>query len=216
MDAIDQLTQDVREGRIGAEGLIELIAGLCRKLDAARKRIEELENRLGATPPAKLDESFSTRAEEKRQEARGKKKRRRKPKGRRGQSVPTTKSGKPSEPNPSSPKASLPTRVRCRMFGPCVPGERSSGAGCIPDLSRPGQPLWPNPRAGPQRVRSGDRHRDRLFGLCRRPVVRQSLCSPRFLPEAAAQVAGQRVALSVVARVGTVRGRDNRCEFRDS
>ena len=84
MDAIDQLKQDVREGRIGAEALIDLIARLSRKLDAAYKRIEELENRLGEPPSAKLDEPFSTRAEEKRQEARGKKKRQRKPKGRRG------------------------------------------------------------------------------------------------------------------------------------
>jgi transposase len=84
MDAIDQLKQDVREGRIGAEALIELIAGLCRQLDAANKCIEELEKRLGTPPPAKVDEPFSTRAEEKRQERRGKKKRPRKPKGRRG------------------------------------------------------------------------------------------------------------------------------------
>jgi transposase len=84
MDVIDQLKQDVREGRIGAEALIDLIAALRRQLDAANKRIEELENRLGAPPPAKIDEPFSTRAEEKRQEARGKKQRQRPPKGRRG------------------------------------------------------------------------------------------------------------------------------------
>jgi hypothetical protein len=35
MDAIDKLKQDVREGRIGAEVLIDLIADLCRKLEAA-------------------------------------------------------------------------------------------------------------------------------------------------------------------------------------
>jgi transposase len=84
MDAIDQLKQDVREGRIGAEALIDLIAALRRQLDAAYKRIEEFENRLGGPPSAKLDEPFSTRAEEKRQEARGQKKRQRKPRGRRG------------------------------------------------------------------------------------------------------------------------------------
>ena len=84
MDAIDKLKQDVREGRIGAETLIDLIAGLCRKFEAAQKRIEELEKELGRRPTAKLDEPFSTRAEEQRQEARGKKKRQRKPKGRRG------------------------------------------------------------------------------------------------------------------------------------
>jgi transposase len=84
MDAIDKLKQDVREGRIGAEALIDLVANLCRKLEAAQKRIEELEKELGRRPSAKLDEPFSTRAEEQRQEARGKKKRQRKPKGRRG------------------------------------------------------------------------------------------------------------------------------------
>jgi transposase len=84
MDAIDQLEQDAREGRIGVKALIDLIASLRRQLDAANKRIKELEDRLGTTPPAKIDEPFSTRAEEKRQEARGKKKRQRKPKGRRG------------------------------------------------------------------------------------------------------------------------------------
>ena len=84
MDTVERLKQDVREGRIGAEALIDLLADLCRKLEAAHKRIEELERERGGRPTAKLDEPFSTRAEEKRQEARGKKKRQRKPKGRRG------------------------------------------------------------------------------------------------------------------------------------
>jgi len=84
MDAVERLKQDVREGRIGAEVLIDLVADLCRKLEAAHKRIEELEKQIGAPATAKLDEPFSTRAEEQRQEARGKKKRQRKPKGRRG------------------------------------------------------------------------------------------------------------------------------------
>src|SRR5271165_261714 len=83
MDTIETLKQDAREGRISAERLVDLVADLCRKLEAANQRIEELEKQLGA-PTAKLDEPFSTRAEEKRQEARGKKRRKRKPKGRRG------------------------------------------------------------------------------------------------------------------------------------
>jgi transposase len=89
MDAIETLKQDLREGRIGAERLIDLVADLCRKLEAANQRIEELNQRIedlekqcGGT--AKVEEPFSTRAEEKRQEARGKKRPRRKPKGRRG------------------------------------------------------------------------------------------------------------------------------------
>jgi transposase len=84
MDTIETLKQDVKEGRISAERLVDLVADLCRKLEAANQRIEELEKQCGGTPTAKVDEPFSTRAEEQRQEARGKKRRRRKPKGRRG------------------------------------------------------------------------------------------------------------------------------------
>jgi hypothetical protein len=84
MDTIETLKQDVREGRISAERLVDLVVDLSRKLEAANHRIEELEKQCGGTPTAKVDEPFSTRAEEKRQEARGKKRRQRKPKGRRG------------------------------------------------------------------------------------------------------------------------------------
>ena len=84
MDAIETLKQDVREGRIGAERLVDLIVSLQRQLQAANQRIEELEKKLGGSATAKLDEPFSMRAEEQRQEARGKKKRKQKRKGRRG------------------------------------------------------------------------------------------------------------------------------------
>src|SRR5215218_6617555 len=91
MDLIETLKQDLREGRISAERLVDLVADLCGKLEAANQRIEELNQRIedlekqcDGTPTAKVDEPFSTRAEEKRQEARGKKRRKRKPKGRRG------------------------------------------------------------------------------------------------------------------------------------
>src|SRR5712691_11936498 len=81
MDAIEQLKQDVREGRIGLERLIDVIVTLQRQLEAARQRIEELEkNSANPTPPAagttgtagKVDQPFSMRAEEKRQRQRGK------------------------------------------------------------------------------------------------------------------------------------------------
>ena len=82
MDTIEMLKQDLKEGRISAERLVDLVADLCRKLEAANQRIEELNQRIeelekqcGGTPTAKVDEPFSTRAEEQRQEARGKKKR---------------------------------------------------------------------------------------------------------------------------------------------
>jgi len=73
MDTIETLKQDVREGRISAERLVDLVVDLSRKLEAANQRIEELQKQCGGTPTAKVDEPFSMRAEEKRQEARGKK-----------------------------------------------------------------------------------------------------------------------------------------------
>ena len=71
-------------------------------------------------PTAKVDEPFSTRAEEKRQEARGKKKRQRKPKGRRGR-VSTDDKVRAGGANRSrfSRRRLCRTRVRCRTFGRC-------------------------------------------------------------------------------------------------
>src|SRR3954463_3487752 len=92
MDPIEQLKADVLSGRIDANRLVDLIATVQRELQAAKQRIAELEHRnaeleqeLAATSgTAKLDEPFSMRAEEKRQQARGKKRRQRKDQGRRG------------------------------------------------------------------------------------------------------------------------------------
>jgi transposase len=92
MDPIEQLKADLLSGRIDANRLVDLIAAVQRELQAAKQRIAELEQRNAeleqklAAPSgtAKLDEPFSMRAEEKRQEARGKKRRRRKANGRRG------------------------------------------------------------------------------------------------------------------------------------
>jgi transposase len=84
MDAIETLKQDLQEGRINAERLVDLLVTLQRQLQAAQQRIQELEKQLGGSPPAKLDEPFSLRAEEQRQQASGKKKRPPKQKGRRG------------------------------------------------------------------------------------------------------------------------------------
>lgn len=87
MDAVEQLREDVREGRISVERLLDVVATLQRQLEAAQQRIAELEKNAGPTPPAtaKVAEPFSMRAEEKRQQARDQKK---KPKlsrkGRRG------------------------------------------------------------------------------------------------------------------------------------
>lgn len=68
---LEELKQDVRDGRIDSDQLIEIIGTLLQKLEAAGRRIDELEAKLGKLS-SKLDESFSVAAEEKRQAARGK------------------------------------------------------------------------------------------------------------------------------------------------
>ena len=65
-----------------------MIDKLSKKLDAANRRIEELEKQLGGST-IKLDEPFSVESEEKRQEARGKKSKRKKPKAKRKGRVST-------------------------------------------------------------------------------------------------------------------------------
>jgi len=84
MDAIEQLKEDLRQGRIDPHRLVDGMVSLQRELQAAKQRIAELEKQLGGSPTAKIDEPFSMRAEEKRQQARGKTKRKAKRKGRRG------------------------------------------------------------------------------------------------------------------------------------
>src|ERR1700676_3526647 len=93
MDAIETLRQEVQEGRITADRLVDLLASQQRllqttqqQLQSANDRIAVLEKKLGGqSPAAKLDEPFSLRSEEQRQEARGKKhKHKGKRKGRRG------------------------------------------------------------------------------------------------------------------------------------
>src|SRR5450432_1145213 len=74
MDAIEQLKQDVREGRIGVDRLIDVIEMQQRQLQSALRRIEELEKKAGGSATTKVDEPFSMRAEEKRQQARRKNK----------------------------------------------------------------------------------------------------------------------------------------------
>jgi transposase len=92
MDAMGQLQQDVREGKIDQDRLVQLLVlsqrqleATRRELQAARQQIEELKKQINDNArSAKVDQPFSLRAEEKRQEKRGKKKRQRCPKGRRG------------------------------------------------------------------------------------------------------------------------------------
>jgi transposase len=87
MDAGEQLKQDLRDGRIDIDRLIDVIVTLQRQLQAAKQRIEELEkNSGGPTPPAtaKIDAPFSLRAEEKRQKKRGRNQHKLSRKNRRG------------------------------------------------------------------------------------------------------------------------------------
>ena len=84
MEDVEQLQQDVRAGRIGADRLVELVVTLQRQLQAAQRRIEELEKKLGGAATTKVEQPFSVRAEERRQEARGKKPRKRNRPLRRG------------------------------------------------------------------------------------------------------------------------------------
>jgi hypothetical protein len=84
----EQLKDDIRNGRIDAERLVDLVVMLQGQLRAAHEEIEELKKQIGQPPTAKLDEPFSLRAEEKRQAKRGKKKPKRKKPKRRGR-VPT-------------------------------------------------------------------------------------------------------------------------------
>lgn len=80
---VGELKQDVREGRMDSDQLIEIIEALVRKLEAAGRRIEELEAKLGQLT-SKLDEPFSVAAEEKRQAERGKARRKKNKPLRRG------------------------------------------------------------------------------------------------------------------------------------
>jgi transposase len=84
MDAGEQLKDDLQEGRIDANRLVDLIVALRRRLEESERRVAELEKQLAGSPTTKVNEPFSLRAEEKRQESRGRKKPKAKRKGRRG------------------------------------------------------------------------------------------------------------------------------------
>jgi hypothetical protein len=90
MDA-QQLREDVRAGRGGADRLVDLIVMLQeqlqntqRELLAAQRRIAEWERQLAPLLTARLDQPYSRRAEEQRQQGRGKKPRRRNKPARKG------------------------------------------------------------------------------------------------------------------------------------
>jgi transposase len=68
---VEQLKEDVCSGRITVDRLVELVVSL-------QRRIDELERQLGASATPQPSEPFSVRAEEQRQEARGRNRRKRK------------------------------------------------------------------------------------------------------------------------------------------
>jgi hypothetical protein len=78
---VEQLRKDVHAGRITPDRLIDLIVTL-------QRRNEELERQLRGGSPPKISQPFSVEAEERRQEARGKKRRWRKRRLRGGR-IPT-------------------------------------------------------------------------------------------------------------------------------
>lgn len=87
MDAIDQLKQDLRDGHIDGDRLIDVIVTLQHQLEAAQQRIAELEQKAGgpaSAATAKVAQPFSMREEEKRQKKRGKTNLKLSKKGRRG------------------------------------------------------------------------------------------------------------------------------------
>lgn len=81
---MEQIKEDLRQGRIDPERLVELLVTLQRALEAAKRRIAELEKQLGGSATTKVAEPFSLRAEERRQEARGKRPRKKARTQRRG------------------------------------------------------------------------------------------------------------------------------------
>jgi transposase len=77
---VEQLKQDVRAGRVDVDRLVDLMGALSRKLTEANQRIRQLEEKLGSAATTKFDQPFSLQAEEKRQAARGKRAKKKKPK----------------------------------------------------------------------------------------------------------------------------------------
>ena len=58
MDAIEQLKQDVREGRIGVDRLIDVIVTQQRQLEAALQELNSAQRRIAELPCAVVDEQL--------------------------------------------------------------------------------------------------------------------------------------------------------------
>ena len=95
---VEQLKEDVRQGRIPVDRLIDVI-------EALQRRIKELERQLGKSGSPKFAAPFSMRAEEKRQESRGKKRRKRKTGSRGGRNSTAEKVARAERTEKVFPKA---------------------------------------------------------------------------------------------------------------
>ncbi len=81
---VEQLRDDIRCGRIDADRLVDFVVTLKERLEQANERIAELERKLAGRAGEKITEPFSLAAEEKRQQARGRQRRKRNRPARRG------------------------------------------------------------------------------------------------------------------------------------
>lgn len=70
---LEQLRQDVAEGTVGLDRLVELIASQQKVIERQQAQIEELQGRVGKNPTERLDEAYSEKAEEDRQAKAGRK-----------------------------------------------------------------------------------------------------------------------------------------------
>jgi len=76
---VEQLKQDVAEGNVSLDRLVDLIASQQKLIEKLQKQNAELQEKIdGKNPTERLDEQYSEKAEEKRQ-AKGKKRKRPKP-----------------------------------------------------------------------------------------------------------------------------------------
>jgi len=77
---VEQLRQDVADGTIELDRLVDLIASQQKVIQQLQEQIEKLKEQIKKNPTERLDEQYSEQAEEKRQaEARGKPKKRKTP-----------------------------------------------------------------------------------------------------------------------------------------
>ena len=138
MDTIETLKQDVREGRISAERLVDLVVDLSRKLEAANQRIEELEKQwrladgegrrtLLHCGRKKSDKKPAARKNARQAQGTTRSRLHRRQSGAGGANRSRFSRGCPAG------RLSL---VACSAG--VAAGKRSSGAGRVPNLSRPG------------------------------------------------------------------------------